>query len=67
MPWEKTNSSMIDAFEYDPAFRVLHIQFRSGRIHSLEGVPAEVATAFSEAESKGKFFHANLRDQYRAI
>ena len=39
----------------------------SGRRYRYLDVPDEVALAFSEAFSKGRFFNAKIRDAYRFI
>jgi len=67
MAWTDCKSSMIQRYDYDPDMRVLHLQFGSGRIASLQSVPQHVMDAFLAAESKGKFFHSQLRDQYKAL
>jgi lysyl-tRNA synthetase class 2 len=58
---------MIKRYDYDKDMQVLHVQFTSGRIASLQSVPQTVVNDFLAAPSKGKFFHANLRDQYAAL
>lgn len=67
MPWKNANSSMIDAYDYDADMGVLHVRFNSGNMVSLQAVPPEVAAEFDGAASKGKFYHANLLDQYVAL
>ena len=67
MAWTDCESSMIKRYDYDKDMRVLHLQFGSGRIASLQSVPQDVADKFVAAESKGKFFHNSLRDQYKAL
>ena len=58
---------MIDAYDYDADMGVLHVRFHGGETFSLQGVPPETAADFAAAPSKGKFWHANLRDQFRAV
>jgi len=67
MAWTECDSSMIKQYDYDKDMQVLHLQFGSGRIVSLQQVPSEVAADFVKAPSKGKFFHNSLRDQYKAL
>jgi len=67
MAWTETDSTMFRRYDYDADMQVLHLQFVSGRIASYQRVPPNVAADFASAPSKGKFFHANLRDQYVAL
>lgn len=67
MPWTRTNSSMIEAYDYDRSMRVLMLRFVSGRQVALQDVPSDTVADFEDAPSKGKFFHNNLRDQFRAL
>ena len=67
MAWTDCGSTMIKRYDYDADMQVLHLQFASGRISSLSGVPQEVADQFVAAPSKGKFFHTSLRDTYKAL
>ena len=67
MPWTNAKSSMIDAYDYDKDMGVLHVRMNSGETFSLQGVPAETAAEFDAAPSKGKFWHANLKDNFLAL
>ena len=44
--------------------RVLEIQFESGRVYQYFDVPKSVYRGFMQAESKGKYFNARIRNQY---
>ena len=57
-------STVIRRFDYDPRIEALDVEFVSGRRYRYAGVPAEVAEAFREAFSKGRFFNARIRDHY---
>lgn len=57
-------STVIRRFDYDPRTEALDVEFVSGRRYRYAGVPAEVAEAFREAFSKGRFFNARIRDHY---
>jgi KTSC domain-containing protein len=57
-------STVIRRFEYDPRTRSLDVEFVSGRRYRYAGVPEEVAAAFREAFSKGRYFNARIRDGY---
>jgi hypothetical protein len=57
-------SSVIAKFDYDAAHAALTVVFVSGRVYQYFAVPAEIATAFRLAVSKGAFFNAYIRDRY---
>jgi hypothetical protein len=57
-------STVVRRFDYHPALRALDVEFVSGRRYRYADVPEEVAQAFREAFSKGRFFNARIRDRY---
>ena len=57
-------STVVRRFDYNPAAQALDVEFVSGRRYRYAGVPGEVAQAFREAFSKGRFFNARIRDRY---
>jgi hypothetical protein len=57
-------STVIRRFAYDPQAKALDVTFVTGRRYRYFAVPAQVAGAFGEAESKGGFFNAEIRDHY---
>ena len=67
MAWTDVDSSMIHSYDYDADMQALHVKFHSGRVASLQKVPPDIASQFAAAESKGKFFHTRLRDQYQVL
>lgn len=58
------DSAAIQAIDYDEAHEKLLVRFRSGERYIYVGVPGEVHRSFLDAESKGGFFQAEIRDQY---
>jgi len=58
------DSAAIQAIDYDENRAKLFVRFVSGERYVYVGVPGEVHRSFVEAESKGRFFHAEIRDQY---
>jgi hypothetical protein len=58
-------SSQIAAVGYDAATRTLAIQFKKksgpSSLYHYDNVPADVHQAFVAAESKGRFFGANIK------
>lgn len=55
-------SSVIRHVAYDAAERFLEVTFTSGRRYVYGDVPAAIYRAFLEAESKGTYFNAEIRD-----
>ena len=58
------DSTAIQAIDYDKARRKLFVRFQSGEHYLYFGVPREVSRSFLEADSKGRFFHAEIRGRY---
>ena len=63
-------SSNIAAYGYDADNNILTVEFISRKEgvpntqYEYYAVPVEVWEAFQAAESKGKFFHAEIKDGY---
>jgi hypothetical protein len=57
-------STAIRRFVYDPEAEALDVTFVTGRRYRYLAVPAAVVEAFKEAQSKGGFFNAEIRDHY---
>ena len=58
-------SSVIRSYRYDPLQRRLELVFVSGRRYRYHDVPEETYSAMRRAFSKGEFFNAHIRDQFR--
>jgi hypothetical protein len=58
-------SAVIRHFHHDAATSRLLIVFQTGRRYVYEGVPQGVAEQLRRSRSKGEFFNANIRDNYR--
>jgi hypothetical protein len=58
-------SSVIRHYWYDPSNRHLDLLFVSGRRYRYHDVPEETYRSMKRAFSKGEFFNAHIRDQYR--
>jgi len=54
-------SSNLSAIAYDEVNKKLYVQFSSGGIYSYSDVIPEVHEQFMVSESKGRFFHANVK------
>ena len=58
------HSTAISTIDYDPQRAKLLVRFSSGERYVYVGVPGEVHRSFVEADSKGRFFQAEIRDRY---
>jgi hypothetical protein len=57
-------SAAIREIDYDAERAKLLVRFMSGEQYVYVGVPDEVHRSFLEADSKGRFFQAEIRDRY---
>ncbi|HSV02267.1 MAG TPA: KTSC domain-containing protein [Phenylobacterium sp.] len=60
----QVESTAIREIDYDAGRAKLLVRFVSGERYVYVGVPGEVHRSFLEAESKGSFFQAEIRDRY---
>ena len=60
----KVKSSNIKAVGYDAETETLEVEFKSGGVYQYNGVPAKAHKAFMGAESKGKYFHRKIKNDY---
>jgi hypothetical protein len=58
------NSSDLRAVGYDPLSKTLEIEFRDDSIYQYISVSELVYNRLLNASSKGKFFHAFIKDKY---
>lgn len=66
IPLTQVESHQIEAIGHDAATNTLAVQFKSrpprvGSIYHYDRVPRSVFESFLAAESKGKFFGANIK------
>lgn len=65
MQRDYVESSMITSFGYDLTNSILEIEFKSnGSIWQYFDVPESVYYEMKNADSCGKFFHANIKGEY---
>jgi hypothetical protein len=57
-------SSMMRSAGYDDDHAVLEIEFVTGHVYRYHAVPRREWTGLMEAESKGRYFDAHIRDKY---
>ncbi|MFD3264832.1 KTSC domain-containing protein [Phenylobacterium ferrooxidans] len=60
----QVESAAISAIRYDHDRAKLFVRFHDGDEYVYVGVPGEVHRSFVEADSKGRFFAYEIRDQY---
>lgn len=58
-----TNDSFITEVNYDTDTKFMMIHFKTDS-YECAGVPREVYDAFEQADSKGKYFNANVKGKY---
>jgi hypothetical protein len=58
------SSSNISAIGYETETQTLEIEFLSGGVYQYAGVSVEEYEALMNADSKGKYFHANIKNRY---
>lgn len=58
------NSSNIASVGYDPNSQTLEIEFINGGTYQYSGVPEGIYEGMMGADSKGKYFHANINKKY---
>jgi hypothetical protein len=64
MEREYVQSSMIKSFGFDSPSSTLEVEFNSGAVWQYFDVSESTYYEMKSAESCGKFFNANIRDQY---
>jgi superfamily II DNA or RNA helicase len=61
---EKVKSSNVESVGYDPKKTILQVRFKNGGTYQYKGVPKSIHADMLGADSKGKFFHQNVRGQF---
>lgn len=65
MDREPVDSSNVAAIGYDLDSATLEVEFHNGSVYQYFDVPAVVHAEFMQAESPGRFLHAQIRGVYR--
>ena len=66
MGWTAIKSSNLDMVRYDKDKNTLHIIFANGSEYQYKEVSIQRYNSFLSAESKGKYFHLNIKDKYES-
>jgi len=61
----RVSSSNILAVGYDPAEKILEIEFHSGSVYQYFEVPASQYQGLLGARSKGRYFSRYIKNRYR--
>lgn len=56
------HSSNLKSVGYDPSTSTLEIEFNDGRVYEYYGVPQQVHIGLMNAESKGSYYHENIKN-----
>lgn len=64
MDRQYVESSMITSIGYDQTSCILEVEFKNGAVWQYPDFPEYMWYEFQSAESKGKYFHANIREQF---
>jgi len=66
MERQPVSSSMITSIGYEPTDGTLEIEFKSdGSIWNYFDFPDHLWAEFEHCESHGKYWHANIKNQFR--
>ena len=60
-------SSNLKAVGYDPASKMLHVEFHSGSTFAYPGVEPEQHSAMMESSSIGSHFHTHIKSKITGI
>jgi hypothetical protein len=66
MTWLPIESKMFTAVSHDTYKQILYVRFRkTGDVYRYFEFPVTEYQAFLDAESRGRFFLAHIRDRFR--
>ena len=52
---------------YESDGKVLEVEFQSGAVYQYSEVPESLYEELMRAESKGRYFNAEIRDEFRCV
>jgi hypothetical protein len=59
------SSSNLSSVGYDQENQILEIEFNNGGVYQYYDVPPRVHNELMNASSHGKYFHRNIKENYR--
>ena len=64
---EKVESTTLKSMGYESESQILEIEFQSGSVYEYFDVPGAVYEGLRRAESKGRYFNDEIRDDYAFV
>lgn len=61
------SSSNISSIGYDADSQTLEVEFTNGSVYQYLGVPVHEHEGIMNADSKGKYLHANIKNSYSCV
>ncbi len=61
------SSSNLRSYDYDEESQTLSITFHSGRTYSYGSVPQSVAEGLGTADSPGRYFNSNIKNNFAEV
>ena len=65
MTWQLLESKLLTSSAYNPENCILYLRFQSGDVYRYFDFPSEQYQQFLDAESRGRYFLAKIRNQFR--
>ena len=65
MEWQPLESKMFLSAAYDAKSHILYLRFRSGDVYRYFDFPSDQYQEFLHAESHGRYFLSQIKDQLR--
>jgi hypothetical protein len=62
---KSVDSTNLKKVGYDRKTKELEITFQNGRVYVYDDVPEEVFKELLDADSKGRYFNSEIRDDYQ--
>jgi hypothetical protein len=67
IPRYPVQSSALASVGYSKRLRVLEVEFTNGAVYRYVGVPRRLYHDLMSAESKARFYHANIKKKFRSV
>ncbi len=65
MTWQLLDSKLLTSSAYDSENYILYLRFQSGDVYRYFDFPPEQYRQFLDAASRGRYFLAKIRNQFR--
>lgn len=67
MKRQSVDSSNLASIGYDASSQILEVEFKHGGVYQYKDVPEDEYEALMNADSHGKYFSANIKNQFAFI